>query len=173
MKKLLLIAYLFILCSVSDASDHFILPVKFFPSEGYQCGPASLAMVLNFLGVNITPEEISNEIYSKDAKGTWEIDMLLFVKKLGFEALHYRGNMEDIKTKIKSGKPLIVMVDEGFWFYRKYHYMVVVGFNDSEIIVNSERNERKALTIEKFLDKWRKTDFWTLYIYKEDKNGSS
>jgi hypothetical protein len=51
--------------------------------------------------------------------------------------------------------------------------MVVVGFSEGEIIVNSSDKEKERIEIEKFLNKWNKTDFWTLYIYREVKNGTS
>ncbi|MDI1472055.1 MAG: C39 family peptidase [Thermodesulfovibrio sp.] len=175
MKKIILIKIFIIVVFLtkSYAYDFIISSVPFFPSKAYQCGPTSLAMVLNFWGINIKPSEIASEIYSKDAKGTSDFDMLFYAKKFGLKVEQYRGNLDDLKDKIKRGHPLIVMVDEGFWFYKKYHYMVVVGFSEGEIIVNSSDKERERIEIEKFLNKWNKTDFWTLYIYREVKNGSS
>ena len=175
MKKIILITIftIAVFLTNSNAEDFIISSVPFFPSKDYQCGPVSLAMVLNFWGINIQPPEIASEIYSKNARGTSDFDMLLYVKKLGLKVEQYKGNLDDLKEKIKKGHPLIVMVDEGFWFYKKYHYMVVVGFNEREIIVNTEDREREKIDIGKFLNKWSKTDFWTLYIYREVKNGYS
>ncbi|MGB9710090.1 MAG: C39 family peptidase [Thermodesulfovibrio sp.] len=153
-----------LLTSFASAEEYIIQSVPFFPSEDFQCGPASLAMVLNFWGVKITPEEIAREIYSKDARGTADFDMIMFTEKKGFKALQYRGNIEDIKEKIKAQKPLIVMTDEGFWFYKKYHYMVVVGFDESTVIVNSGAEKHKRIDTEVFIKKWGKTGFWTLLI---------
>lgn len=148
------------------AQEHIIESVKFFPSEDYQCGPASLAMVLDFWGLKITPEEIARDIYSEGARGTADFEMILFAKKNGFKAIQYSGNIEDIKEKIKSQRPLIVMTDEGFWFYKKYHYMVVVGFDNSNVIVNSGIDQHKRIDFESFIKKWEKTEFWTLLIEK-------
>lgn len=158
---------------ITYAYDSLILPIKFYPAQKDQCGPASLAMVLSYLGFKLEPDQISKEIFSQGAKGTWELDMVIFAKKLGLKAEQYRGSIEDIKLKISQGKPLIVMVDEGIWFQRKYHYMVVVGFTREEIIVNSDSFEWQPIKINEFLKKWEKTDFWTLYIDKEDKDGTS
>lgn len=165
MKVKLLILVLFIVIPQYLYCSEFIIDnVPFFPSKKYNCGPSSLAMVLNFYGLKVSPEEIANEIYSENAKGTWDFDMIRYVLQKGFKAKHYQGSIDDIREKIMQKKPLIVMTDEGFWFYKKYHFMVVVGFNDNSIIVNSETKEHKTIDIEDFLKKWQKTDFWTLLI---------
>lgn len=147
-----------------SAERYIIESVPFFPSEDYQCGPASLASVLVYLGIIVTPDDISKEIYSSGAKGTADFDMVLYPLKKGLKTTQYRGSLEDLREKIKEGKPLIVMTDEGVWFYKKYHYMVVVGFDSSKVIVNSEKEKHKKIDIDDFVKKWQKTDFWTLLI---------
>ncbi len=176
MKKPILKISLFLfisLFSLADASEFIIPNVPFYPSEDNQCGPTSLAMILNFLGIKVTPSEISQEIYSKGAGGTSDFDMIRYVKKLGLNVDNYRGSISDLKSKISKGNPLIVMTDEGFWFYKKYHYMVVIGFNENVIIVNSGKKEKEHIKLETFLKKWEKTNFWTFFIYREVRNGTS
>uniref|UniRef100_A0A7C4AJ81 Peptidase C39 domain-containing protein n=1 Tax=Thermodesulfovibrio aggregans TaxID=86166 RepID=A0A7C4AJ81_9BACT len=164
MREIIIFLFLILFPYSLCAEEYIINSVPFFSSKDFQCGPASMAMVFNFLGVKINPDEISEYIYSKGARGTAEFDMILFAKRNGFKTLQYRGSIEDIKDKIKAGRPLIVMVDEGLWFYKKYHYMVVVGFDDSNVIVNSGQEEHKKINISHFYKKWSKTDFWTLLI---------
>lgn len=138
--------------------------VPFHPQEAYQCGPASLAGVLNYWNVNVSPKEIASEIYSKSAKGTLNIDMVLYVEKRGLKARQYRGSFEDIKTKIDSGYPLIVLLDEGFLVYQKNHFMVVIGYGGEGILANSGREQRKFIPVKDFLKSWERTKFWTLWI---------
>ncbi len=163
--KALIVIILLIPCLIF-AEEYMISNVPFFPSENFQCGPTSLASVLNFLGLEITPEKIAKEIYSEGAKGTSDFDMILYPTKKGFKSIHYKGSLDDLKEKIKANKPLIVMVDEGIWFYKKYHFMVVVGFDNSGLIVYSGKNKDERIDYEKFISKWQKTDFWTLLIEK-------
>ncbi|MCS7163856.1 MAG: C39 family peptidase [Thermodesulfovibrio sp.] len=155
-----------ILFTNAYAEEYIINSVPFFPSNDFQCGPASLAMILNFLGAKITVDEIAKEIYSKEARGTSDFDMILFAQKRGFKVLNYRGSIEDIKEKIKENKPLIVMTDEGYWFYKKYHFMVVLGFDDKNIIVNSGKKMHEKINIKEFKKKWSKAGYWTLLIDK-------
>jgi predicted double-glycine peptidase len=143
---------------------HRIQNVPFYPQEEYQCGPASLAGVLNYWGLEASPEEIAAEIYSKSAKGTLNIDMGLYVERRGLKARQYRGSFEDIKSKIDSGYPLIVLVDEGFLVYQKNHFMVVIGYGGEGILVNSGREQHKFIPVKDFLKSWERTKFWTLVI---------
>ncbi len=138
--------------------------VPFYPQEEYQCGPASLAGVLNYWGFNIPPAEIAAEIYSPKARGTLDLDMVLFAEKKGLKASQYRGSLEDLKRNIDSNQPLVVLVDEGFWVYQKDHYMVVVGYEEEGLIVNSGKERHQLLSLGRFLRSWERTNFWTLRI---------
>lgn len=165
-KPCVLIIIMIFLTANIHAQENIISSVPFFPSKDFQCGPASLAMILNFLGMEITVEEIAKDIYSESAKGTSDFDMIMFAQKKGFKAIQYSGSIEDLKEKIRANKPLIVMTDEGYWFYKKYHFMVVVGFDSESVIVNSGAQKHKKIKIEDFKKKWKKTGFWTLLIDK-------
>lgn len=138
--------------------------VPFFPQEAYQCGPASLAGVLNYWEVNVSPEEIARQIYSPSAGGTLNLDMILYTEKKGMKAVHYKGSIEDIKKKIDAGYPMIVMVDLGFWVYQQNHFMVVVGYDEDGIIANSGKEQHKLIPLMSFVRTWRRTNFWTLVI---------
>lgn len=138
--------------------------VPFFPQEQYQCGPASLAGVLNYWGVDISPEEIAEEIYSKSAKGTLDMDMVLYAERKNLKTRDYRGSLEDIREKIDLEHPLIVLVDDGFWIYQNNHFMVVVGYDQNGIVANSGRDQFKYIPFQGFLKSWERTNFWTLLL---------
>jgi len=138
--------------------------VPFHPQVEFQCGPASLAEVLNHWNINVSPEEIASEIYSPSAKGTLTIDMVLYVENRGLKARKYRGSFEDVKTKIDSGYPLIVLVDEGFLVYQRNHFMVVIGYGEEGILANSGRERHKFIPVKDFLRSWERAKFWTLWI---------
>ncbi len=141
--------------------------VPFFPQEDYQCGPASLASVLNYRGLAVTPDEVARAIYSKSARGTLNIDMALYAQSLGLEASQYKGGLDDLRQKIASDQPLIVLVDYGFSVLQVNHFMVVIGYGSEGVVVNSGRDEKKFIPMEDFLKSWEKTKYWTLLITKK------
>ncbi|NIW44576.1 MAG: hypothetical protein GWN30_07355, partial [Gammaproteobacteria bacterium] len=63
--------------------------VPFFPQLDYQCGPASLAGVLNYYGDHVGPDEIAEAIYRENIRGTVSLDMVLYVRKRGFASTWY------------------------------------------------------------------------------------
>lgn len=145
-------------------SPRIIQNVPFYPQEDFQCGPASLAAVLNFWGISITPEEIAKEIFSPTARGTLTLDMMGYPQKKGMKVLHYKGSIEDIKNKIDLGYPLIVLVDMGRLIYQQNHYMVILGYDETKVIAHSGKDPLKQIPLNHFLKMWSKTNFWTLWI---------
>ncbi|MBM4333067.1 MAG: peptidase C39 family protein [Deltaproteobacteria bacterium] len=138
--------------------------VPFFPQEAYQCGPASLAGVLNFWGLKVSPEEIAADIYSKAAQGTLDVDMVFYAERKGLQARQYQGGWEDFKKSIDSGIPLIILVDYGFWVYQQNHFMVVIGYDENAVIAHSGKERNKVFPRGIFLKTWERANFWTLQI---------
>src|SRR4051812_28732603 len=50
--------------------------VPFYPQDDYYCGPAALAMALNAAGLNVTPEELVDQVYLPGRKGSLQVEML-------------------------------------------------------------------------------------------------
>jgi len=151
-----------------STANTIIKDVPFYSQESYQCGPASLAMVMNYLKVMVKPEEIAEDIYSKSAHGTLNLDMVLYARRKGLSAGQYKGNLSDIHKNIADGNPLIVLVDYGFSFYEASHFMVIVGYNEAGIIVNSGKKKDHFIPEKEFLKSWGKTNYWTLLIQHRD-----
>jgi ABC-type bacteriocin/lantibiotic exporter with double-glycine peptidase domain len=150
-----------------SGKGQYIDDVPFYQQETYQCGPASLAGVLNYWGINVKPQEIAEEIFSTSARGTLNIDMVLYAQKKGLKAQYYKGDREDIERKISDGFPMIVLVDFGFMVYQVNHFMVIIGFNGHGVVVNSGKDQGRLLSWKDFEKAWEKTDFWTLFIAPE------
>ena len=167
---LLLIAFLTSCAAVPSVREsgpsRSIEDVPFYPQEMYQCGPASLAGVLNSWGVSVSPEEIADEVYSRSAKGTLNVDLVFYAERLGLKASHYRGSIEDLRKKIDSGFPLVVMVDYGFWVYEQNHFMTVLGYDGTGVVVHSGKERGKHVPLGSFLKSWKRTGYWTLLVTK-------
>lgn len=160
--------------SVSPAPDvRIIRDVPFYTDINYQCGPSSLAAVMNYWYARtgsvrrIMPGEISSEIYSKGARGTLGMDIEFFARKSGFAAEQYSGSVEDLKRNVLKENPLIILVDYGVLFYQRNHFMVVTGYRDDGVIVHSG-SEEKLVSYADLQKIWRKTNYWALIIRPQD-----
>jgi hypothetical protein len=153
--------------SVAGHGSKIIGNIRFFPQEDHQCGPASLAGVLDYWGLHISPEEIAGEIFSKSAGGTLNLDMGLYAQRKGCYSLAYSGGMADLREKIDAGYPLVVMVDNGISVWQVIHFMVVTGYNEDSVIVNSGKREHEVVDNDRFIKSWSKTNYWSLLVYKK------
>jgi predicted double-glycine peptidase len=167
---LLTIAFLCSCAAVPSVRDsgpsRRIENVPFYPQEIFQCGPASLAAVLNYWGISVSPEQIADEVYSRSAKGTLNVDLVFYAQRMGLKAGHYRGSLEDLKRKIDFGFPLVVMVDDGFWVYEQNHFMTVLGYDGAGVVVHSGKEKGKHIPLDSFLKSWKRAGYWTLLVTK-------
>ena len=146
------------------------IDVPFFKQDDYQCGPSALATVINYWygktrsNKYVPHEEIIKEIYSPTARGTLTIDLELYAKRLGFSVQQYSGNIDDLRAAVDKGVPPVILVDYGFSIYQVNHFMVVTGYTEKGIILNTGRERNKIILNEELSGIWRKTGFWTLVI---------
>ena len=154
---------------------HYISDVPFFPQSKYQCGPASLASVLNYHGCRVTPEEIAEAIYKKQLKGTLNVDLFLFARRMGFNASAFKGSIADLKDAISKERPLIVFQDLGYPLLPVRHFSVVIGYDHAKkiLVLHSGKRKNKVISYERFLRSWAKMDYWTLLILPTSRDGDS
>lgn len=150
------------------SQEHLIKDVPFFPQEDYQCGPASLAGILSYWKVPVSPSEITGEVYSNSAKGTLGIDLAHYAGGKGVSVKIISGSWEELTKLIEAGYPILVFVDLGFLSIQANHFMVVVGYDKGGVIVNSGKEKGKKMKKRKFLRAWEKNDFWMLLVKPEE-----
>ena len=171
-----LIIFIYSCASVNKINEsgqyHVIANVPFFAQEMYQCGPASLAGVMNYWSAGITPDEIAKEIYSKSAGGTLDVDMVIYPQRKGMLAEQYSGGMDDLRKSIDAGHPLVVLVDYGFWVLQSNHFMVIIGYNERGVIANSGKEKAVFVAEKDFIKTWERAKFWTLLIKQKPENRS-
>ena len=149
---------------------HIIENVPFYPQEKNNCGPASLASVLNYWGIHVTPEQIEDDIFSESVSGTLTIDMVLYAQSKGLHAQQYKGTLDLLKKHIDSDSPIIILVDSGIYPIQMNHFLVVIGYRDDALIINSGNKREKLVKERDFMKAWKKTDYWTLLITRKAYN---
>ena len=110
----------------------YISGVPFFSQEANQCGPASLAAVMNYWGKEITPDEIASAIYSPQLNGTLSLDMWQYAQDHQFQADIRKGSIEALKQHLAKRLPIIAFLNLGFDWWPVGHFVVVVGLDPKE-----------------------------------------
>lgn len=142
------------------------LGVPFVKQMDEFCGPAALSSVFSFYGVDISQEEIAKHVYIKQLKGALITDLEDYAKGKGFKTLLKKSDIEEIKRFIDEGKPVIALIDLGFWSLSVPHYIVIVGYNQDGLIAHTGYEERKPISYGEFEKRWKKLGNTILLVYR-------
>ena len=114
---------------------HKLNAVPFFPQKAYQCGPASLAMVLSWSGLQISPDELTPQVYTPSLKGSLQPAMIAATRRQGKVAYPISG-AQALLREIAAGHPVIVLQNLGLSWIPVWHYAVVIGYDlDAEMVI--------------------------------------
>ena len=155
--------------SANIPSRYEIEAVPFFPQKVHKCGPAALAMALNWSGLTISPENLTAEVFTPARKGSLQAAMISAARRHGRVAYVFTG-LGGLFPEVASGHPVIILQNLGLSWYPVWHYAVVIGYDVSKkvIILRSGSIARKAMPFQVFEKTWARSNYWGLLILKPD-----
>jgi len=133
-----------------------IAGVPFLPQEDETCGPSSLAMVLGFLGKDVTTQEIVRETRTEGLKGTLITDLAGAARRRGFAAEVVDLDLQRLRERISGGVPVILLVDLGVWNWSRPHYLVAYGWTPEGVVAHSGREQAKVIPFPTLDAQWAK-----------------
>lgn len=155
--------------TLPDASSLSHLPpqvlltdVPFHAQDAYQCGPASLAMVLNHRQIDATPDALKDRVYLPERKGTLQVEMVSAARERDLLVYPLEKKLDAIMAELQAGNPVLVMQNLAFDWYPQWHYAVVIGYDLAarEMIVHSGLNEAQREPFSLFMRSWSRADYW-------------
>jgi len=128
-------------------------------------------MTLNYWGKRITQEEIAKNLYLPALRGSLTFDLESYPRKFGLYSYSYQGDLSDLKEKLNKDTPIIILLGTGPFFYRIYHYVLVVGYWDKEnmVVMHSGKEKNCLMPYDIFLKKWETSDYWALVVCPPEK----
>ena len=168
-------------------SEQFVKYEKYRPDKGHliqkvpfekwlernYCGPACLAMVLNYWDAarSFSQRKITDEIYDSESQATYNSEMVLYPRSLGFESYSFQGNLQILKDVVGKDIPVIVLT-KTLKQLPIGHFRVVIGFDedDRQIIFHDPLlGERYAMKDRDFMKVWalgkgRNQDRWMMAV---------
>lgn len=150
------------------------LELPFFPQTEYQCGPAALAGLLGYYGVEATPEGLTPEVFLPERRGSLQLELKAAARQRGLIALPLAAlpgkPMSRLLAALDQDQPVLVLQNLGLALAPQWHYALVTGydFSDSVIILNSGIDEGLRADMSRFEHTWRRGDFWGLLLARPD-----
>ena len=142
-----------------------MLDIQPFRQKPGYCGPASLKMVLGFLGVKIAEKKLAEISGCTPTSGIGAEGLVCAAQKLGFRAqIKDFSELKDIREWVNR-KKVPVIVD---WFaFEGGHYSVVSGIDRENIYLEDPSlGHRRALKLTTFMRLW--FDFPSAYLNSKD-----
>lgn len=140
------------------------LTVPFFADETDQCGPSTLASVLNYWGVSATPEELRAEMYIARVRGSLPFDLVLAAERRAISAQAVRGSMDAIKAELRAGRPVVALLNIRSADRPYGHFIVVTGYDDQRLglVAHSGPKRDTFISYSTFLPQWDLGGRWML-----------
>ncbi len=169
------------LLTACAAPDPFIAPrdetarkaavvgVPLIQQADFFCGPASLAMVMQWQGLDVTQQDLAAQAFTPGARGTYLADMLGTARRRGQLAVPV-ADFAGLTAEVDAGHPVIVFQNLGLSFAPIWHYGVVTAYDlDAETVtLNSGQRDVMVMALADFLISWDLADRWAITMTPPD-----
>lgn len=142
-----------------------IAGVPFIEQKAGHCGPATLAMALEWAGKPGRLSEVTSQVYTPKSEGSFQIDMITAARRQGMMAIPVSG-FRNLLNEVKSGHPVIVFENLALSWFPQWHYAIVFGYdlNNQTVLMHSGPEAFKRWDMKKFERSWKLADYWGLVI---------
>lgn len=152
-------------------ASHQLEGLPFHPQIEDQCGPASLATLLGYWGIEQDPEALRGKLYIPGKGGTVTTEMAARARRYGLLAFEPPASLDAILTEVAAGNPVLVLRNLAYPWQPMWHYSIVTGYNSDtqEVILRSGNELAQVLPASLFLRTWERADHWALVILPPDR----
>jgi tetratricopeptide (TPR) repeat protein len=148
--------------------------VPFFAQKRNHCGPASLAMVMNWGGKKVTAGALAEITITPGKEGTYQADLIGAARREGFLTFPL-DSFDSLYKELAAGNPVVVFENLGFGWYPIWHYAVAIGYDlpRRTITLHSAGNSHEETRLSGFESDWSAADRWALVVLPPTKMSAS
>lgn len=145
-----------------------LVEVPFFPQQTYQCGPATLAMLMNHQGEPVNPDSLVERVFIESREGSLQAEMLAATRRQALLPYVHDTRFSTLLQQLNAGHPVLVFQNLGFGFYPVWHYAVVIGYDleQQEVVLHSGTTEQLRRSFRRFELEWRGGDYWAITMHR-------
>lgn len=142
--------------------------VPFYPQQTYQCGPATLAMLMSHQGESVAPDALADRVFIESRQGSLQAEMLAATRRQGLLPYVHDTRFSTLLEQLQAGNPVLVFQNLGFGFYPVWHYAVVIGYDlENEVMtLHSGTTARLERDFRRFELEWRGGDYWAMTMHR-------
>lgn len=146
-----------------------ITALPFFPQPDYQCGPAALATLLVFQGMDITPEQLIDEVYLPARQGSLQIELLATARQHGLIPYPLQTH-EQLLQEVAAGHPVLVFQNLGLSRQPVWHFAVISGYDLQQEVfyLHSGTRQHHATRFTTFQHTWQRAGSWAWLLLPPD-----
>lgn len=124
-------------------------------------------MVTQHLGQTTSLKEMTDMLYTPEAKGTFQNDVIAASRRMGLIAVPIK-NLKNVMMEINNNNPVLVFQNLGLTWLPKWHYALVVGYdlNKNAMILHTGEEKKFMMKLPTFERIWSRVDDWGLVIVK-------
>lgn len=154
----------------AHAANAHLIDVPFYAQTVDQCGPAALAMALDWSGLDVAPSSIASEVFTPKRRGSLQPDLVTAARRHGRVAYIIHGRAE-LLAELHAEHPVVVLQNLGFSWLPRWHYAVVVGYDRSSetVVLHSGAEAQRMLAERTFLNTWERSEYWGLVTLPPDR----
>ncbi len=140
--------------------------VPFHPQTEFHCGPAALATVLEHTGLDVTPDELAERVYTPGLRGSLQAEMTATARSKGRLAYRLPGEPRAVLAEVAAGRPVLVLENLGLESRPYWHYAVVVGYDrrDNVMLLRSGEEREQRVPAGRWLRRWDRAGRWALLL---------
>ncbi|CAA7616011.1 PA2778 family cysteine peptidase [Magnetospirillum sp. UT-4] len=144
-----------------------VAAVPFHPQAEKACGPAALAMVLEWAGDagRLDPAEV----YTPGREGSMTADMVAAARRHGRLAVPVR-RLEAVLAELAAGHPVLVFQNLGLDAYPVWHFAVAIGYDlpRDTVVLHSGTERELELPLDTFVRTWERGGRWAMVVTAPD-----
>lgn len=140
--------------------------VPFVAQDDHLCGPASLSMMAQAAGRQVTMQELTPQVYLPGRQGALQVEMQAVARRHGLVAYPLAPRLDALLEQLANGRPVLVLQNLALSSSPLWHYAVVIGYDRSagEVTLHSGTTERLTMRLSVFERTWARADHWALLV---------
>ncbi|MFG6178954.1 PA2778 family cysteine peptidase [Halomonas sp. THAF12] len=136
--------------------------VPFHGQRDYQCGPASLAMVLEAAGREVGVDALIPQVFLPGREGSVQPEMLATVRRHGLIPFRLDTGFPGLLDELAAGRPVVVMQNLSLPAWPQWHYAVAIGYDlpAEELVMHTGMTPERRIDFARFDATWARSERW-------------